>query len=109
MNRTRRKKNDNRNCRSKKQSGISHGTYKTKNEYEEVTVRQQPYVHMHYRNIFDERDYDIYDPRYTRLKSSDWEAFRDPKKYWYTPYVNNRKKLAEEVENGFSLCASSLV
>ena len=76
--------------------------YKTKNEYEEVTVRQQPYVHMHYRNIFDERDYDIYDPRYTRLKSSDWEAFRDPKKYWYTPYVNNRKKLAEEVENGFT-------
>ncbi|MBB6444942.1 toluene hydroxylase [Bacillus benzoevorans] len=76
--------------------------YKTKNEYEDVTVRQQPYVHMHYRHIFDERDYDIYDPRYTRLKSSDWEAFRDPKKYWYTPYVNNRKKLAEEVENGFS-------
>lgn len=76
--------------------------YKTKNEYEDVTARQQSYVHMHYRHIFDERDYDIYDPRYTRLKCSDWEAFRDPKKYWYTPYVNNRKKLAEEVENGFS-------
>ena len=76
--------------------------YKTKNEYEDVTVRQQPYVHMHYRHIFDERDYDIYDPRYTRLKSSDWEAFRDPKKFWYTPYVNNRKKMAEEIENGFT-------
>ena len=76
--------------------------YKTKNVYEELTLRQQPYVHGHYRNIFDERDYDIYDPRYTRLKSSDWEAFRDPKKYWYTPYIANRKKLAEEVENNFS-------
>ena len=76
--------------------------FKTKNEYEEVTLRQQPYVHMHYRNKFDERDYDNFDPRYTRLKSSDWEAFRDPKKYWYTTYVNNRKKLAEEVENSFS-------
>lgn len=76
--------------------------YKTKNEYEDVTVRQQPYVHMHYRHIFDERDFDIYDPRYTRLKSSDWEAFRDPKKFWYTTYVNNRKKMAEEVENGFA-------
>ena len=29
--------------------------YKTKNEYEDVTVRQQPYVHTHYRHIFDER------------------------------------------------------
>ncbi|WP_071394110.1 ferritin family protein [Bacillus tuaregi] len=76
--------------------------YKTKNEYEDVTVKQQPYVHMHYRHIFDERDYDIYDPRYTRLKSSDWEAFRDPKKFWYTTYVNNRKKLAEEIENAFN-------
>ena len=76
--------------------------YKTKNEYEDVTVRQQPYVHMHYRHVFDEKDFDIYDPRYTRLKSSDWEAFRDPKKFWYTPYVNNRKKMAEEVENGFT-------
>ena len=26
--------------------------YKTKNEYEDVTVRQQPYVHMHYRTYF---------------------------------------------------------
>ena len=76
--------------------------WKTKNEYEEVTLMMQPYVHMQYRHIFDERDYDIFDPRYTRLKCSDWEAFRDPKKYWYTTYVNNRKKLAEETENGFS-------
>ena len=52
--------------------------------------------------IYDERDFDIFDPRYTRLKSSDWEAFRDPKKFWYTPYVSNRNKLANEVENGFS-------
>lgn len=76
--------------------------YKTKNEYEDVTLMQQPYVHMHYRHIFDERDYDIFDPRYTRVKLSDWEGFRDPKKFWYTTYVSNRKKLAEEVENGFA-------
>lgn len=76
--------------------------WKTKNEYEEVTLMQQPYVHMHYRSPFDERDYDIFDPRYTRLKCSDWEGFRDPKKFWYTTYVNNRKKMAEEVENAFS-------
>jgi|GEM_PF-4854599 len=76
--------------------------WKTKNEYEEVTVRQQPYLHGHYRHIYDERDYDIYDPRYTRLKCSDWEGYRDPKKFWYTTYVSNRKKLAEEVENGFA-------
>jgi phenol hydroxylase P1 protein len=76
--------------------------WKTKNEYEEVTLRLQPYVHMHYRHKYDGKDYDIYDPRYTRLKSSDWEAFRDPKKYWYTTYVNNRKKMAEETENAFS-------
>ena len=29
--------------------------YKTKNEYEDVTVRQQQYVHTHYRHIFDEK------------------------------------------------------
>lgn len=77
--------------------------WKTKNEYEVVTVRQQPYLHGQYRHIFDERDYDIYDPRYTRLKCSDWEAFRDPKKFWYTTYVRDRKKLSEEVENSFQM------
>lgn len=77
--------------------------WKTKNEYEVVTVRQQPYLHGQYRHIYDERDYDIYDPRYTRLKCSDWEAFRDPKKYWYTSYVRDRKKLSEEVENAFQM------
>jgi phenol hydroxylase P1 protein len=76
--------------------------YKTKNEYEDVTLNLQTYVHMHYRHIFDERDFDIYDPRYTRVKCSNWESFRDPKKFWYTTYVSNRKKMAEEVENGFS-------
>lgn len=76
-------------------------TWDTKNEYEEVTLRMQTYMHYHYRNIFDERDYDLYDPRYTRIKSSDWEAFRDPKRYWYTTYTRDRKNLAIEVENGF--------
>ncbi|MBB6446643.1 toluene hydroxylase [Bacillus benzoevorans] len=76
--------------------------FKTKNEYEEVTLRMQPYVHMHYRHKYDGKDFDIYDPRYTKLKSSDWEAFRDPKKFWYTTYVNNRKKMAEETENAFN-------
>lgn len=76
--------------------------WKTKNDYEEVTVRLQPYLHGHYRHIYDERDYDIFDPRYTRLKCSDWEAFRDPKKYWYTTYTHDRKKMSEEIENGFN-------
>lgn len=80
--------------------------WKTKNEYEVVTVRQQPYLHGQYRHIFDERDYDIYDPRYTRLKSSDWEAFRDPKKYWYSSYVRDRKKLSEEVETSFQIATN---
>ncbi|WP_027417162.1 hypothetical protein [Aneurinibacillus terranovensis] len=31
--------------------------WQTKNEYEEVTLRQQPYLHGQYRNIHDERDY----------------------------------------------------
>ncbi len=69
----------------------------TKNEYEEVTVREQSYLHGHYRNRYYKPDYDIYDPRYTAVRSSNWDAFRDPKKYWYTPYVHNRKKLAESV------------
>lgn len=73
----------------------------TNNEYEEVTVRMQSYIHGHYRHKFDERDYDIYDPRYTRVRSSDWEAFRDPKKLWYTTYTANRKKMSDEVSSIF--------
>lgn len=76
-------------------------TWETKNEYEEVTLRSQTYVHFHYRHNFDERDYELYDPRYTRIRSSDWEAFRDPKRFWYTPYTRDRKNLAVEVENAF--------
>lgn len=71
--------------------------YETKNEYEEVTLRLQPYLHGHYRSIYDERDYDVYDPRYTRIKSSDWEAYRDPEKLWYSTYIVSRRQLADEV------------
>lgn len=77
-------------------------TWDTKNEYEEVTLRMQTYVHFHYRHNFDERDFELYDPRYTRIRSSDWEAFRDPKRFWYTTYTRDRKNLAIEVENGFN-------
>ncbi|MCL6625363.1 toluene hydroxylase [Alicyclobacillus shizuokensis] len=70
----------------------------TKNEYEEVTLREQPYIHGHYRNKYYKPDYDIYDPRYTRVRVRDWEAFRDPKKLWYQTYVMTRKKMADEVE-----------
>ena len=68
----------------------------------------QPYVHMHYRHIYDDKDFDIYDPRYTRLKSSDWEAFRDPKKFWYTPYVNIERKWRKRLKTD-SIMHSSLV
>lgn len=75
--------------------------YETKNEYEEVTLRQQPYLHGHYRPIYDPREYDVYDPRYTRMKSSNWEAYRDPEKLWYTPYITNRRKFVEEAAHSF--------
>ncbi len=74
----------------------------TKNEYEEVTLREQPYLHGHYRNKYYKTEYDIYDPRYTAVRSSEWDAFRDPKKFWYTPYVYNRKKLSDQVEGIFN-------
>lgn len=80
--------------------------WKTKNDYEEVTLMSQNYVHQHFRNVVDGKDMDIYDPRYTKLKCSDWEAFRDPKKFWYTTYIANRKKLVEELEGGFENTAA---
>ncbi|ATY86554.1 toluene hydroxylase [Kyrpidia spormannii] len=73
----------------------------TKNEYEEVTVRIQPYLHGHYRHKYRKTEYDIYDPRYTRLRSSNWDAFRDPKRFWYYPYTLNRKRMADDVESLF--------
>lgn len=75
--------------------------WQTRNEYEEVTVREQPYLHGHYRNKYYKSDHDIYDPRYTAVRSSNWDAFRDSKKYWYTPYVHSRKKLADSVTEVF--------
>ncbi|MCL6633419.1 MAG: toluene hydroxylase [Alicyclobacillus herbarius] len=73
----------------------------TKNEYEEVTLREQPYLHGHYRNKYYKSDYDIYDPRYTRVRVRDWEAFRDPKRLWYQTYVMTRRKMADDVESLF--------
>ncbi|MDI3328644.1 MAG: toluene hydroxylase [Alicyclobacillaceae bacterium] len=73
----------------------------TKNEYEEVTVREQPYLHGHYRHKYYKTDYDIYDPRYTRIRVKDWDAFRDPKRLWYETYTMSRKRMAEEVEGIF--------
>ncbi|MBE3552116.1 MAG: toluene hydroxylase [Kyrpidia tusciae] len=73
----------------------------TKNEYEEVTVREQPYLHGHYRFKYGKTEYDIYDPRFTRIRVKDWDAFRDPKRLWYETYTLSRKKMAEDVEGVF--------
>jgi phenol hydroxylase P1 protein len=67
--------------------------YPTMDDYEIVSIRGYPLVHYDYQISYKGRRYWYYDPRMTRVKVRDWDAFRDPARLYYRAYVRNRNEL----------------
>jgi phenol hydroxylase P1 protein len=65
---------------------------KPASRYDEGTIDVQPTENFHYRPLWGP-DKELYDERYTAFRLEDPYSFRDPRQYYYAPYVTNRAAL----------------
>jgi len=57
--------------------------------YEEGTLDVQPTENFHYRPLWDPA-HELYDESYSALRLTDPYSYRDPRQFYYTPYVASR-------------------
>lgn len=57
--------------------------------YEEGTLDVQPTENFHYRPLWDP-EHELYDPTYSALRLTDPYRFKDPRQFYYAPYVTAR-------------------
>lgn len=77
------------------------GGDKPASRYQEGTIGLQSQVNFHYKPLW-EPELDLYDKRRTRIEMRDWDAFKDPRQFYYGTYVLNRAKLQEMAESNFN-------
>lgn len=65
---------------------------KPASRYEEGTLDIQPTENFHYRPLWDP-EHDLYDENYSVIRLTDPYSYRDPRQFYYTPYVTNRAAL----------------
>jgi phenol/toluene 2-monooxygenase (NADH) P1/A1 len=56
--------------------------------YQEGSYNVQSVSNFHYRPTWDP-DHELYDPDYSALKLSDPYGYKDPRQFYYTPYVSH--------------------
>lgn len=77
------------------------GADKPASRYQEATFDLQPEVNFHYRPTWDS-EFELYDPRRTCIKMSDWYAFLDPRQFYYGTWVIKRSRQQEVADRNFS-------
>ncbi|MBB2891950.1 phenol 2-monooxygenase [Flexivirga oryzae] len=65
---------------------------KPASRYEEGTLDIQPTENFHYRPLWDP-SHELYDETYSAVRLTDPYSYRDPRQFYYTPYVTNRAAL----------------
>ncbi|MFY9264810.1 MAG: hypothetical protein WAO61_05225 [Solirubrobacterales bacterium] len=73
--------------------------------YEDVTVDTQPSVHRHVDRgwpVCFEDGRGTWSDESTRLRSSDWFAFRDPGQMWERPYFQDGSGFERQIENSLN-------
>jgi phenol/toluene 2-monooxygenase (NADH) P1/A1 len=78
------------------------GADKPASRYLEGTMDLQPVENFHYRPTW-APDYDIFDPRRTRISMNDWYALKDPRQYYYGAWTLARGRMQETAEADFDL------
>lgn len=76
------------------------GAEKPASRYQEASFDLQPHDNFHYRPVWDPA-HEIYDAGRTALVMADWDAFRDPRQFYYATYVINRARLQDSAEKNF--------
>ena len=75
---------------------------KPASRYQEASFDLQPLDNFHYRPVWDPQR-ELYDRTRTVIQMRDWDAFRDPRQFYYAAYVINRSKLQEAAERNLDL------
>ena len=68
--------------------------------YQEASFDLQPMANFHYRPVWDPQR-EVYDARRTQVVMADWDAFKDPRQFYYATYVIQRARTQEIVERHF--------
>ncbi|HJV50048.1 MAG TPA: phenol hydroxylase, partial [Noviherbaspirillum sp.] len=78
------------------------GADKPASRYMEATMDLQPVENFHYRPTW-EPEYDIFDPKRTKITMKDWYALKDPRQYYYGTWTLARGRMQETAEGDFDL------
>jgi NAD(P)H-flavin reductase/ferredoxin len=76
--------------------------------YEDVTIDTQPSIHRHLTRgwpMFFEDGRGTWDDDSTKLRSSDWYAFRDPGEQWERPYYQRASAVENQIESAMRSAA----
>ncbi len=76
------------------------GPDKAASRYLEGTIGIQPEDNFHYRPLWDP-EHEIFDASRTAITMKDWNAYRDPRQFYYGTYTLARAKMQETAESDF--------
>jgi len=74
------------------------GVDKPASRYEEATFDVQPTANFHYRPTY-APEFELYDPRRTKIAMADWYVFRDPRQFYYATYNINRAAMQQSFDD----------
>ena len=74
---------------------------KAATRYQEATYDVASTTNFHYRPLW-QPEYELNDPKRTKLVMQDWYEFKDPRQFYYGTYVQQRAKQQEIAENNYS-------
>ncbi|WP_070156801.1 aromatic/alkene monooxygenase hydroxylase subunit beta [Sphingobium phenoxybenzoativorans] len=77
------------------------GSDKAASRYDEATFDMQPSANFHYRPTW-APEFELFDKRRTALEMEDWDAFKDPRQYYYGAYTIARARMMESTEKNFA-------
>ena len=69
------------------------GGDKAASRYQEATLGAQPMANFHYRPTWDP-GHELFDAARSKIVLADWYVLRDPRQYYYAPYVTSRAAMA---------------
>ena len=70
--------------------------------YQEATYDVHSTHNFHYKPLWDQ-DREINDPARTAVVMGDWYDLKDPRQFYYGPYVQNRSKMQEKSSRNYIL------
>ncbi len=76
------------------------GADRPASRYEEATYDVQATTHFHYRPLW-QPEFQIFDPRRTKIVMKDWYKFRDPRQLYYGTYNMSRAAMYQAIDKNF--------